>query len=445
MKKENSVVTRIAPSPTGYLHVGTARSALFNYLFAKKHNGSFVVRIEDTDKERSKKEYEDDIVKSFSWLGLTYDSFCRQSERGDVYHTYIMKLLDSKAAYISREPRHENKGEEISVIRLKNPGKIVTFKDEVRGDISFDTTELKDFVIARGERDPVYHLAVVIDDYDMHVTHVIRGDDHISNTPRQILIQEALGFSRPVYAHIPLILAPDRSKLSKRHGAVAVSEYMKDYLPEAFINYIALLGWNPGTPQEYFTLTELIQEFDLSRIQKGGAVFDEKKLRAMNQHYIKHMDETVFAAHMSGFLPNDLKKMSEKTLRAASRAIQERVSTLTEARTMFESGDIDFYFHAPSPDPSHLVFKDDTHEIARTHLQAIVPMLSSVPDSSFTEETIKDAIFPYATEKGRGSVLWPMRYALTGKDKSPDPFTIAEAIGKQETLERISKGAALLS
>ena len=247
MNNLGKVAVRMAPSPTGNFHVGGARTALFNFLFAKQNNGKFILRIEDTDKERSKKEFEDDIFESLEWLGLKYDEFCRQSERGEIYRNYVEKMLNNDSVYEAED----------KVIRFRNPNKKIKFNDLVRGEIEFDTTELKDFVIAKSVDEPLYHLAVVIDDFESGITHVIRGEDHISNTPRQILIQEAIGAPRPLYAHLPLILAQDRSKLSKRkHGESVSLDYYrnKSYSPEAIINYLALLGWNPGTEQEIFTL-----------------------------------------------------------------------------------------------------------------------------------------------------------------------------------------------
>ncbi|KKS48900.1 MAG: Glutamate-tRNA ligase [Candidatus Azambacteria bacterium GW2011_GWF2_42_22] len=272
------IITRFPPSPTGNFHVGSARTALFNFLFARKNNGKFILRIEDTDKTRSKKEFEDNIFESLEWLGLKYDEFYRQSDRGKIHRTYIEKMLDDGSIYEAED----------KIIRFKNPNKKVKFNDLVRGEIEFDTTELKDFIIAKSVDEPLYHLAVVIDDFESNITHVIRGEDHISNTPRQILIQETISAPRPIYAHLPLILAPDRSKLSKRkHGESVSLDYYrnKGYSPEAMINYLALLGWNPGTEQEIFTLPELINVFDFSRVHKGGAIFDEKKLAWMNRKH----------------------------------------------------------------------------------------------------------------------------------------------------------------
>src|SRR3989344_5065054 len=303
--KKSQIKTRIAPSPTGDLHIGTARTALFNYLFTKQNNGKFIVRIEDTDKERSKKEFEDNILEELKWLGLDNDKLYRQEE--------------SKAKM----------GKQIEVVRLKNPNKKVEFDDIIRGKIEFDTTELGNFVIAKNINEPLYHLAVVVDDYEMEISHIIRGEDHISNTPRQILIQEALGIDRPKYVHIPLILTQNRSKMSKRDNATSISEYRrKGYVSDALINYMALLGWNPGTNKELFTINELIEEFSIENIQKGGAIFDIEKLNWFNREYIKKI------------------------------------------------------------------------------------------------------IWDVAEKEGRGSVLWPIRYALSGRNKSPDPFQLAEVLGK---------------
>ncbi|KKR31046.1 MAG: hypothetical protein A3C62_00575 [Candidatus Zambryskibacteria bacterium RIFCSPHIGHO2_02_FULL_39_16] len=287
MKSKNNIVVRMAPSPTGNLHIGTARTTLFNYLFAKQRGGKFILRIDDTDRERSTKAFEQNILDGLIWLGLEHDELYRQSEREDIYKKFLKQMLDSGFVYISKEEVTEA-GQRNEVIRLKNPNKKVVFEDLVRGSVEFDTTELGDFVVAKSLEEPLYHLASVVDDHEMAITHVIRGEDGISNTPRQILIQEAIRATRPIYAHLPLILASDRSKLSKRkHGeAVWIDTYKnKGYSPQAIINYLALLGWNPGTNQEIFTLDELIKVFDISRVHKGGAIFDEKKLAWVNRKH----------------------------------------------------------------------------------------------------------------------------------------------------------------
>src|SRR3989344_1287655 len=245
------VIVRIAPSPTGNLHVGTARTALFNFLFARKSGGKFLIRIEDTDKERSKNEYEKDILEGVNWLGLTPDEEpMRQSDRFEIYEKYATELIQKGLAYWADQ-----------AVILKNRQKEISFEDFTRGEIKFEDV-MDEIVLMKSDGTPTYNFAVVVDDHEMGITHVIRGEDHISITPRQIAILEAMEFSRPVYAHIPMILAPDRSKLSKRHGAVSLLEYReRGYLPQAMVNYLALLGWNPGTDQEIFTMDELIERF----------------------------------------------------------------------------------------------------------------------------------------------------------------------------------------
>ena len=263
-----TVRVRYPPSPTGFCHVGTARMALLNFLFAKKHGGAIVFRVEDTDEERSKKEYEDDIIESFTWLGLSWDEFYRQSERTKVYQEAIKDLIDADKAYVSEEESKKNPGEKVHVVRLRNPGTRVTFVDIIRGEISFDTAELGDFAIARSLEAPLYHLSVVVDDEAMGITHIIRGEDHISNTPKHILLFEALGSPVPQFAHVPLILGPDRKRLSKRHGATSVMEYASlGFLPEAMVNFLGLLGWSPGAgDRELFSKDELVNAFSLDGI-----------------------------------------------------------------------------------------------------------------------------------------------------------------------------------
>ncbi len=422
-------VVRIAPSPTGYLHIGTARAALFNFLFARHNGGKFILRIEDTDKERGKKEYEENIINALSWLGLKWDEFYRQSERTEIYKKYLKKLVDEGKAYISKETP-KKAGDRSEVIRFKNPNKKIKFQDIVRGDIEFDTTELGDFVIAKSLEEPLYHLAVVADDFEMGVTHVIRGEDHISNTPRQILILEGIGAPRPKYAHIPLVLAPDRSKLSKRHGAVAVSEYR--YQGEAVVNYLALLGWNPGIEQEIFSLDELVNLFDLNKIQKGGAIFDIEKLKWINREYLKRKTSLI-EEEIKKSMPNIKKEMVEKLV----PLVVGRVSVLHEIGPLLVGGELDF-FTTPECEKEKLIWKGSNDVNTKQHLEKILEILENSPEKSFEKpENIKAMIWEYAEREGRGNVLWPMRYALTGKDKSPDPFTAASILGKEETLRRL--------
>ena len=446
---KGKVVTRIAPSPTGLFHFGLARTALFNFLFAQKYGGSFIVRIEDTDEKRNKKEFEKDILDGLAWLGLSYDNLFRQSERKEVYTKYLSKLINSGKAYISKEEStaKEKKGEQVEVVRLKNKGEKILFHDEIHGDIEFDTTELGDFVIARSVTEPLYHLAVVVDDYEMEVTHVIRGEDHISNTPRQILIQRALGIPQPVYAHIPLILAPDRSKLSKRDGSTSITEYRENgYLSLALINYLAFLGWNPGTDKEVYTLKELIHDFSLEKVQKGSAIFDNTKLNWFNKEHLRLLSREKILEIFERALPEKTKNLpqySNERLGKMTETLVERIETLKELTILAERRELDYFFSSPAIEIK-LSWKEDGREITKKHLLMVIEKLEVLSPQKFGKENIKDANWSYAEEIGKGSVLWPMRVALSGKEKSPDPFVIAEILGKEETLSRLTRAIKTL-
>ena len=463
-----SIITRFPPSPTGYLHIGRARTALFNYLFAKHKQGKMIFRIEDTDRARSKKEYEENIIECLEWLGISYDSGpYRQSERNEIYTRYIRKMIEGGQAYISKESTtdeeiegdvdNQSRGDDgkhpgkkrSEVIRFKNPNKVIKFTDLIRGEIEFDTTELKDFIIARSIEEPLYHLTVVADDFEMGITHVIRGDDGISNTPRQILLQEAIGAPRPIYAHVPLILAADRSKLSGRHGAIAVTEYRKlGYLPEAVINFLALLGWNPGTDQEIFSMDELITAFDISKVQKSGAVFNLEKLKWFNRQYILKLSDASFIAHASPFLPDQFSAPDPIFLRVLP-LLREKISTFGEIDTMLTvGGDLDFIKIAPKYDRDLLLWKKNPDPAAaQKHLKKALDIIDTLPgsDAEFTADAFRQALWPYAEEHGKGDVLWPVRVALTGKERSPDPFTSASILGRDESTKRIRDAIVELS
>ena len=437
------IVTRIPPSPTGHLHIGTARTALFNYLLAKQNGGKVLFRSEDTDKARSTKEFEQEIVDGLHWLGLTWDNeneIVRQSERASIYKEYLMKLIDNGNAYLSKEESKATPGTVVEVIRLKNPNKKITFNDLIRGDITFDTTELGDVVIARNIDDALYHFTVVVDDFLMGVTHVMRGEDHISNTPRQILIQEALGIERPIYAHLPLILASDRSKMSKRHGAVALRDYQEmGYTKEAVINFLALLGWNPGTDRELFTLSELVESFSVDHIHKNGAVFDIKKFNWFNREYLKKYSDDDFVNYLnlsSVELSEYFSTKSERFERIVP-LIKERVHTRQEAIDEIKAGEYDFAFITPIDYGIDLLkWKNDTD--VKDSLPRLKQALALLENADFSSlENIKSALWSYAEEIGKGELLWPLRVALSGKERSPDPFTIAYIIGRVETIKRI--------
>ncbi len=446
----SKVITRFPPSPTGFLHLGRARTALFNYIFAKQSKGEMVLRFEDTDSDRSKKEFENDMTECLSWLGIKYDvEPFWQSKRTDIYKKYLKKMIDDGFAYLSKEdPTEADRAEgrtRTEVIRFKNPNKKITFTDLIRGDITFDTTDLKDFVIARSVNEPLYHLAVVVDDYEMGVTHIIRGEDGISNTPRQILIQEAIGAGRPLYAHLPLILAKDKSKLSGRHGAVSVKEYReKGYLPDALISYLALLGWNPGTEQEIFSLGDLIREFKIEGINKAGAIFNDEKLQWTNKEYIRKIPLVEQTKLLTKWAPG-LSSLNTETLTKLTPLVFERISIFGEITQMFNDGEFDYLLSAPTYAPEVLLWKGkSTTEEVSAYLSKSIELLSSVSDQTFDRVVVKEAIWTYAESVGRGQLLWPMRYALSGREKSPDPFILSELLGKTETLKRLTHARDLL-
>ena len=469
MADKKKVRVRIAPSPTGLLHVGTARTALFNYLFAKKNNGDFILRIEDTDKERSEKKYEEDIVESLKWLGLAWDEGpVRQSERTEVYKKYLEKLLEGGHAYwcfctkddleAQREsqmtnghaPKYSGHCREVSldeaekrlgsgkdaVLRFKVQEKEILVKDVVRGKVQFDTSLLGDFVIAKSFDEPLYNFAAVIDDHEMNITHVIRGEDHLANTPKQILIQEALGFDRSEYAHLPLILAPDKSKLSKRVGdldATIQSLKKHGYMPEAVLNFLLLLGWNPGDEKEAFSLEESVKKFDFKKVQKGGAIFNEEKLNWFNSHYIREADIGRLANMAKEFVPKEFadSSMFEKALEIE----RERMKWLTDFEEL-----AGLFFKLPDYPASKLKWKTSDVKTAGKHLEKVLGIMEESLGNG-----LEGRVMGYADAEGRGDVLWPLRVALSGQEKSPGPFEIIEVIGREEAIGRVKEAIKKIS
>ena len=450
MEKREKIRVRIAPSPTGNLHIGTARTALFNWLFAKKNGGEFILRIEDTDIERSAKEYEDDIIAGLKWLGLDWDGpIYRQSERLGVYEKYLKQLLDAgkafwcyhtveeleaeKNAQMKRKepPRHlcarktqnakRKTQNEAGIIRLavnENPDRVIKFHDEIRGDIEWRANLLGDFSLAKDEKTPLYNFAVVADDIDMGISHVIRGEDHISNTPKQILIYEALRRELPVFAHLPLILGTDKSKLSKRHGATSVMEYKKDYLPEALINFMGFLGFTYG--KEIISKKEMAEEFDLTKVHKSGAVFDTKKLNWTNSQYIKRLAPSEFKSLTS-------LKVSDTSI----PLITERLEKLSDVNNF------EYLWKTPGYDKELLIWKGFSLDKIKESLQLT---LNTLEGREWTQEELRKYLDAEAGSEqlgDRGLIYWPLRAALTGKEKSPDPVEIAVALGKEETIKRI--------
>lgn len=434
----SSIVTRFAPSPTGLLHMGNYRTAVFAYLYARKHGGKFILRIEDTDKERSKKEYEDNIIESLEWLGLTYDERYRQSEHILSHTQHLQKLIDTGKAYISHEEAKDGSGVMRELVRFKNTGEIVVFDDAIRGRIETDTTDLGDFVIAKSLREPLFHLAVVVDDYEEGVTHVLRGEDHIPNTPRQILIARALGFPSPVYAHLPLVLAEDRTKLSKRKGALPVTAYRdRGYLKEALLNFMSFIGFNPGGEQEIYTLEELVQVFDITKIHKGGAVFNKEKLAWMNKEHIRRQTQEEQMASVSTYM----KEYPQELLLKLLPTIIDRISYYGELENVAKN-EFSFFLKRPTPRIEKIVWKDFGKEEAKKHLNSVSDLLQEADFSS--ADTIKQTLVPYAEINGKGNVLWPLRMTLSGQEKSVDPFTICYILGKEEVTVRIKEACSIL-
>ncbi|MBU6388519.1 glutamate--tRNA ligase [Patescibacteria group bacterium] len=439
----SSVVTRFAPSPTGLLHAGNYRTAVFAYLFAKHSGGKFIVRIEDTDVARSKPEYEANIFDALDWLQLPADETYRQSEHRPRHRELLEKLIAGNTAYVSKETP-QAPGDREEVIRFRNPGGTVTFTDVIRGSITTDVTDLGDFIIARSLDEPVFHFAVVVDDADEGVTHVIRGGDHISNTARQMLIGRALGFAEPLYAHLPLIFDNNHKKLSKRTGAKALTDYRdQGFLPEALLNYLAFLGWNPGDNCEYLSRGELVAAFDLARVQKGSAVFDEVKLLSVNQHWMRALSDDDFLSHLA------TESDSEK-LRKIVPLLKERSRTFVEARELL-AGELSCLFTEPSLDLRQLAAKElpERPGMTKTALKSLLEPLQALSEG-VSEEAAKEAIMPLADAEeakakgGRGAVLWPLRYALSGQERSPNPFTLIAILGKAASASRVEKAIAIL-
>ncbi|MBW1861512.1 MAG: glutamate--tRNA ligase [Deltaproteobacteria bacterium] len=460
MSKER-IVTRFPPSPTGYLHIGGARTALFNWLFARQKGGKFILRIEDTDKERSTEEAVRAILESMEWLGLDWDEGpFLQSQRYHIYEEFIERLLSSGKAYhchctpeeleIKRaeskekglKPKYDGKCRDLglgqksgSVVRLKSPqtGK-TTFKDIVKGAVTFDNEQLDDLILRRSDGSPTYHLAVVADDITMGVTHVIRGDDHLNNSPRQIIIYQALGEHTPHYAHVPMILGPDRTRLSKRHGATSVLAYRDmGYLPHALLNSLVRLGWSYGD-QEKFTLDELIQKFSLENVGKSAGIFNTDKLLDLNARYIKEAETPYLTEGLVHFLRKlDCKDLDEIKVARAVETLKPRSQTLME---MAEGAR--FYFLEEityNQKGDNKFLKNDIMEL----LEGIKIHLENAID--FSQKGLEKVFIAFMEEKQikLGKIAQPLRVALTGKTASPGLFEVMEILGKEKVLLRLEK------
>lgn len=458
------MIVRFAPSPTGYLHVGGARTAIFNWLYARSAEGRFLLRIEDTDRVRSSEEMIREILSGLRWLGIDWDDEpVIQSTCIDRHRDECLRLLAEEKAYwcycsseeletkrtaaeaaggaflydgtcrnLTAGQRAEREAEGCTrVLRFRTPDGRTVFSDIVHDETSFSNEEIDDFVILRSDGTPTYMMAVVVDDHDMGVTHVLRGDDHLSNTPKQIMLYRALGYETPQFGHLPLILGSDKKRLSKRHGATSVGEYQsRGYLPEALFNFLALLGWSPGDDREVMQQEELIDAFDIIRVLRKSSVFDEEKLRWMNGQHIRLLDDADLFRRLMHFLPDDLRGVPEEYLRRIVPLMKERMELLPD---FFANGR---YFYT---DPEEY----DTDVVAKRWkagtialMQRLLPRLDA---SDFTASALEEVIRGAAEKEGvgAGKIIHPLRLALTGAGASPSLFDMMEVLGRETCLRRI--------
>jgi len=484
----DQVRVRFAPSPTGYLHVGGARTALFNYLFAKHHNGTFVLRIEDTDLARSTDESTKVILDGLKYLGLDWDEGPEkggdygpyfQTQRLEIYREYANRLLAAGRAYEcfctpeeldamrkealehKRDPKYDGRCRHLteeqrqeylrqgrkSVLRFKaNYEGVTVVNDLIRGQVTFDNNQLDDFVIWKSDGMPTYNFAVVVDDALMKITHVIGGEDHLSNTPKQIQIYEALGFPVPEFAHIPMILGPDKAKLSKRHGATSVAQFFEEgYLSSAMVNYLALLGWSYDDSQTIFSKDELIEKFSLDKVSKNPAVFDIKKLQWMNGVYIRELslDQFVDTAlpwlQRWGFIPQEPNQEQLAKATEVLKILQERIKQLTELK------EAAYYFfedelHYDEKAVQKILFKPGIAEILTELLTGLLAV------KEYTQENL-EPIFHQAQEKfgcKLGDIIQPVRVAVTGTNVSPGIYEVLAILGRAKTCQRIKDALALI-
>jgi glutamyl-tRNA synthetase len=480
--------TRFPPSPTGFLHVGGLRTALYSYILAKQSQGTFLLRIEDTDRERGVPGAIENIVHALTWAGILPDEGVMlgasgeivqhgskgpyiQSERLALYREHAERLLESGHAYRCfctpgrlEEMRREQETKKLPpmydrhclsltreeverrvaagephVIRMKIPReRMVTFADDIRGDMRFHGSTIDDQVLLKSDGYPTYHLAHVIDDHFMEIDLVLRGEEWLSSTPKHLLLFEFFGWQAPRYAHVPLLLNPDKTKLSKRQGDVSVEEYRtKGYLPEALLNFLALLGWNPGTEQEVFSLRELIEQFSLERVQKSGAIFDLEKLKWLQGQWVRRLSLEEFAERVRPFVVEKYPEAAHDLAFPQKVAlIQERVTLLTEAAEMLR-----FFYEEPRVDPDLLANakQNVTREMLPDVLRLLRETLDAQSEKEWTPESLKNAILARASEQklSTGQVLWPLRVALTGLPYSPGAVEVASALGKKRTLEQL--------
>lgn len=480
--KKEKIRTRFAPSPTGFLHVGGLRTALYSYLFAKQHGGKFILRLEDTDQERYVEKAAQAIYSGLKWAGLEYDEGPDadgqygpyiQSERLDIYKKYADELVKNNNAYycfcteetlekmrqeqtskkqISKYDRRccslseEEIGKKLNagesyVIRMKIPdNRVIEINDIVRGKILYNSGELDDQVLLKSDGYPTYHLAVVVDDHLMEISHVIRSEEWLPSTPKHILLYEFFGWKAPYWAHLPLLLNPDKTKMSKRKGDVSVDDYIKKgYLPEAMVNFLAFLGWNPGGEKEVYSMKELLKDFSLEKVHKAGAIFNIEKLDWLNGHYIKQLSLDKLKEYAVPFLIKD--NLVEKN--NYDSGYVKKILALEQPRLkkFGEIGDrVAYFFRVPKYDSNLLIWRDMMFKDIRISLKISRDSLIEIGEEDFTRSNLENILLKEASRaknNDRGRLLWPLRVALTGLQTSPSPFEILEILGKKESIKRI--------
>ena len=469
----NKPIVRFAPSPTGYLHIGGARTALFNWLYAKKNNGTFLLRIEDTDTERSEQKYVDQISDALQWLGLSWDDdVVYQSSNIERHQSVVNSMIENGTAYRCfltkeeldslREKSEQNKevfrvpktyrdytesqqqdlvdqGKPFTV-RLKIPDGITEFDDLVYGNIKVNNSDLDDFIIARSDGTPTYNFVVTIDDSDMNITHVIRGDDHLANTPKQILVYKALGLNVPTFAHLPMILGSDKKRLSKRHAATNVQEYRdKGYTSEAVLNYLSLLGWNPDSEQEIFNLDDLIDSFNLEQVQKKPATFDEKKLLWVSGQHMANISIDIIISELEKLNPNWGEGQSNQYKNDVLSLTKDRSKTLKDLMEISDTFFIDQVVY-------DMGIKDKIwNEVSS---QIIDDLLSAINiEDNFDKQTL-ESIFENLMNQhdlSLGKLMQPVRFALSGLTYGPGIFDTMLLLGKDTCVKRLSESMKELS
>ncbi len=491
---KKKIITRFAPSPTGFMHIGGIRTAIYAWVYAKQNNGTFILRIEDTDKEREIEGSIPHIIESLKWLGIDWDEGpniggphkpYKQSERLSIYKKYADKLLKENNAYpdnytkqeveiFRQKAKNENKPflyrnhrpvsnnldknwYKEKPLRFKvNNIKRYKWNDLVFNNLSAGEEALDDFILIKSDGYPTYNFAHIVDDIEMGITHIMRGQEFISSIPKFLSLYEALKVKPPLFVTLPPIMEENgKKKLSKRDGAKDILEYRNEgYLSEAMFNFLILIGWNPGTNQEIIRKKDFIKMFDISKIQHSGGNFNEEKLDWINKEYLKLLSKNEKKEYLKKFIPLNIKNLSgynDEILSKIIPIIFERISKGKDIITMSQGGDLTYFFEKPIFKKNALIFKpekinkEEKYKKILNYLTQAIILLKKIKEKDFIRENIKNIVLPYAKEVGTGDLLWPIRYALSGKDKSPDPFVLIEVLGKEETIERLNYAIKLLS